>query len=86
MGMLTIWLWWDSGAFDKKIPTKKEAMLTALIFVMMIGVGWEFFELVNGLTQSTEGYALDTFHDVVSDFLGGVLAGFWGSKKSFYVS
>jgi hypothetical protein len=47
----------------------------ALIVVLIVGVGWEIFEYVNGITDSAEGYPLDIAHDMVADLLGAVCAG-----------
>ncbi len=84
LGFFFLWVWLSSGVFEIRVPSKREAFLTSLIFVMVVGIGWEVFEYVHGLTQSTEAYPLDTFHDLVSDFIGATVAGLVGRKRSLY--
>jgi len=57
-------------------------IMMALIAVLIIGISWEIFEYMNGLTQSTESYSLDVVHDLWSDVLGAFLAGFIVVKMS----
>jgi VanZ family protein len=84
MGLLSLWIIYGSGIIKKIVPEKKQAIITSLICVMVIGVGWEIFEYANGLTQSTESYPLDIMHDLISDFIGAFIAGGLASKKSLY--
>ncbi len=85
IGLLSLWICFISGIFPRATPTKKEAIITSMAAVLVIGIGWEIFEFVNGLTQSTEGYPLDTFHDLISDLAGAVIAGDLGSRKKFFI-
>jgi VanZ family protein len=84
MGLLSLWILYSSGLFKKIIPGKRQAIITSIICVMAIGIGWEIFEYLNGLTQSTESYPLDTFHDLLSDFIGAFIAGGLASQRKFY--
>jgi len=85
MGLLFLWLWFASGFFEKSLPTKREAMVAALTFAMLIGIGWEVFEYVYGIAVPVgANYPVDTFHDLVFDFVGGVGAGLLGQIKSLY--
>ncbi len=54
-----------------------------MVFIcfMIVGVGWEIFEFVNGIAQSTEGYIPDTLTDLAMDAVGSLVAGFLASKK-----
>ena len=49
--------------------------------VLVVGIGWELFELFFGLTSIADrGYAFDTAHDLLMDFCGG-LVGFFVAKR-----
>lgn len=85
MGLIFLWLWYVSGLFEKNLPTKREAMIGAVVFAMLVGIGWEVFEYVYGIAVPVGGnYPVDTFHDLCFDFLGGIAAGFFGQIKSLY--
>ncbi|MEX2010328.1 MAG: hypothetical protein WD874_00790 [Parcubacteria group bacterium] len=86
VGLFALWVFWDSGLWNKQRPSQTSAFLTAVLVTVVVGVGWEIFEYVYGLTQSTEGYGLDTVTDLIADIVGGTLAGIWGTKKIFYAS
>lgn len=82
-GCVAVWFLFDSGLFYKKPPTIVQSIIGAFVLLMIVGVAWEIFEYANGLTQSTESYPLDTFHDLLSDAAGSVLAGLIGVKSIF---
>lgn len=84
MGLLSLWVIYASGIFKRMTPTRTRTIVTVLIAVLVVGIGWEIFENLNGLTQSTEGYKLDTIHDLIADICGGLVAGFIGANKKFY--
>lgn len=85
MGFLFLWLWHVSGLFGRDTPSKKAAMLGALIFSLFISVGWEFFEFAHKIASPIGGnYPLDTFNDLLFDFLGATVAGFVGRIRKFY--
>jgi len=84
MGFMCLWIWYASGLFGKNTPNKKQAFLVALIGGMVIGLGWEFFEFANGIANPIGSYALDTFNDLLSDFVGVVAAGIVGARTYFY--
>jgi hypothetical protein len=85
IGFLFLWIWYDSGLFGRSAPSKKAVFLTALISAMIVGIGWEFFEYVNGVANPIAGnYPLDTFNDLLADFYGAVFAGIIGANKKFY--
>jgi len=58
-----------------------QTMFVIFCSVMFVGVAWEIFEKVNNIAQSTEGYTLDTIHDLLMDALGSVVAGLVGTNK-----
>ena len=83
IGLFIIWFLFYSSIFYKRSPTILESILNALLYVIIIGIGWEIFEYVNGITQSTEGYTLDIVHDLIADALGAILAGIIGLRGIF---
>jgi uncharacterized membrane protein YjdF len=75
MGFLTYWL------FRKLYPVIQplgiwKLILILLVFVMIIGVGWEIFEYIfnTALPSAGETYIQDTCYDLISDALGAVAA------------
>ena len=86
VALFGLWIWWESGLFGKKMPSKKEAFITALIFGMAAGFGWEVFEYVYNIANPSGGetYLQDTFHDLVNDFIGATIAGIYGARAKFY--
>lgn len=85
MGFLFLWIWHVSGLFDISTPTKKEAMVGVMIFVLLVSLGWEFFEYAYGIATPVGGdYAIDTLNDLLADVLGGLLAGFIGRTRALY--
>lgn len=84
LGLFSLWVAYSAGLF-KKMPLSRSAIIvTAFFSVLIIGVGWEIFEKMNGLTQSTEGYRLDTIHDLLADMAGALVAGFIGGCSKLY--
>ncbi len=84
IGLLSLWFYFHSGIIKKLVPNQKQAILKSLFFVIVIGVGWEVFEYLNGLTQSTESYPLDVIHDLIADSVGAIVAGDLASRKKLY--
>ena len=84
IGFLFLWIWYDSGLFGRETPNKKSVFIASLISAVIMGLGWEFFELVNNISHPIGSYSLDTFNDILADFCGGVFAGIVGANKKFY--
>ncbi len=85
IGSLSLWIWYASGIFEISTPNKREAMITTVLCAILVGLGWEFFESAYGIALPAGGnYHIDTFHDLVFDFLGGIVAGLIGRIKSLY--
>jgi hypothetical protein len=84
IGMFSLWVWYASGLFGRYVPTKREVFIAALVFSMLVGIWWEFFEFANGIANPIGSYALDTFADITADLVGAIVAGIWGAKKHFY--
>src|SRR4051812_36277786 len=77
LGFFFLWIWYASGIFGVSTPSKREAFATALIFVILVGIGWEVFEYVYGIANPSVGqtYMQDTFCDVCADIVGASVAG-----------
>lgn len=73
LGFFSLSIFYEFNLLGNKSSFSK-AIFMSFIFVMVLGGLWEIFEYINGLTQSTEGYSLDVFHDLLSDALGAILA------------
>ena len=50
-----------------------------LLFVFVVGMSWEYFEVAAGLYRA-ENYAFDTALDIVMDLVGGAIGYFVGSR------
>jgi hypothetical protein len=84
IGLFSLWVWFVSGLFGNNAPSKKEAFAAAVFFAMLAGIWWEFFEFANDIAHPIGSYALDTFNDVLADFVGGIVAGFYGLRRNLY--
>lgn len=61
------------GAFFIALaPSRKP--LVFLASMICIGVGWEVMEYTNGITNGEQGYWFDTWHDLLDDAVGAILA------------
>lgn len=56
-------------------------LVIIVVSVLLVGVAWEIFEYAYNIAQSTEGYVADTFHDLLMDALGALVAWRVGYKK-----
>lgn len=61
------------------LEDKKVTLILVLSFVLIIGLGWELWELFFGLTNILED-KLDTVIDLIMDFIGGYFAFLYGKK------
>jgi len=84
VAFIGLWAWFASGLFGRLVPSKKEAFVAAVVFALLAGIWWEFFEYAYGIARPIGSYPLDTFHDVLADFLGGIVAGIVGARKKLY--
>lgn len=86
VGMLSVWFLFQSGFFEISVPSKREVFFYAIVCTVLIGIGWEVFEFAYGIAGPVGGkYSLDTYHDLLFDFLGGIVVGLIGRIKSLYV-
>lgn len=74
LGLFIYWGLFASGLFVRTPASARRVVWTVFLCVFAIGVAWEIFEYVNGLTQTIEGYKLDTMNDLILDSCGGILA------------
>lgn len=57
------------------------SLLWCLIFALLVGVGWEIFEYIEGITYPRHfGYSFDTAKDLVMDLLGAALGWFLAKR------
>ena len=67
LGVFFIWLF---GLRERSYKT----LFLVVLFIVIIGVGWEIFEYINNIAKSTEEYVPDTILDLVMDTAGAVVA------------
>jgi len=86
VGILSLWFLFQSGAFEISLPNSREVFFYVIVSTVLIGIGWEVFEFAYGIAVPVGGnYPLDTYHDLVFDFLGGIVVSLIGRIKSLYV-
>ncbi len=61
--------------FEKVAHLKVRNVASVIVIVLAIGLLWEVFEW-KFVIVDREGYALDTFYDIIFDSAGGLI-GFW---------
>lgn len=74
LAMSGFWFVYLSDKFNIK-RSVKNFFIATLVPVLVIGLGWEVFEYVNGITFVLPGerYEIDTIGDVFVDLAGGML-------------
>lgn len=79
VAMVVVSLW---AVFNKNKTTYPK-IFTIVLWVTMVGVLWEVFELWIGATELSDGinFITDTLSDILMDILGGIL----GTKYSYYL-
>ena len=68
---------WISSLFLalKSKKNLKKILLSAIFGALFVGLLWELFEYVNGITYNTIGsYKLDTIKDLILDMFGGYVS------------
>lgn len=79
IGIVVIYIFFVSGYFSLPKENRLLVFLFTLSAVLVVGLGWELWELFARLTDVFED-KVDTIMDVIVDFIGGALA-FIYSKK-----
>lgn len=70
-GIFALW-------FSRKV-SKEPSILFCASAALAIGISWEFFEALNGITQLSSEIP-DTFGDVSMDVLGGYVGALLGKR------
>lgn len=80
LGGLTIGILiaWFLGIEDRSL----RLFLILFVLVMSVGIAYEIFEYVYGLTLSTEEYSLDTIHDLIMNAVGATAAYYLTTSRS----
>ncbi len=72
--LLFLWLYFFSGVFAPKSRTLFSFFVVSTLSLVLVGVAWEIFELLTGLTfVQWSDYFSDTALDFVMDFFGSVV-------------
>ena len=84
IGLVVYWAIFDlSGPLRLRPKSLLTPFLVIFLTLITIGVAWEIFEYVLGLTDSYEAsYALDVINDLLADSIGAILAAFIGIKHT----
>ena len=73
-------LWFDSW---HTLPIRPNTLFRIVGAVILVGILWEVYELVFGMTfVSDGGYVMDTTQDFIMDAIGGVVGWFVALKYS----
>lgn len=72
-GLLVVWFFRPASTF--------KSILITVVCVMIVGIIWEVFEYVYGLTQTID-YWQDTILDLILDGTGATLACFYASEET----
>jgi uncharacterized membrane protein YjdF len=73
-GLASSWVLFRSGAFFRPQSKAWFVVLATVFCVLIAALDWEIFEYLNGLTDSFEGYRLDTITDVLCGCMGALVA------------
>lgn len=73
VGLISYWVLFYSGLLFDDLRGKWFRILAVAACILVAGVAWEVFEYVYGITDSHEGYVLDTVNDLILDVAGAVL-------------
>jgi uncharacterized membrane protein len=82
LSLLGLWVSFRFGHIDSIIRYKSKSFVIAIISAFVIGIAWESFELLAGITSvNTPEYFKDFCNDVSSTFMGGVIAYLYFIKR-----
>jgi uncharacterized BrkB/YihY/UPF0761 family membrane protein len=75
--ILSLWVYFFSSFFKNQKWDKKTILRVILIGTAFVGVSWEIYEFVLGLTANAFGsYPFDTIKDILDDFIGALVVYF----------
>lgn len=81
-GLGIFWGLFDSGIiFRDRFQSRVAMIVPTFICALLVVIGWEIWEYANGLTDSTEGYVLDTINDLILGSIGVLLACLIATKR-----
>ena len=80
ISLITLFFIYDSKFLNFKIKDKIVIFSIAVGMTLIIGLGWELWELYCGFTDIVEDGA-DTFLDLIMDILGAIAAYFYSKDK-----
>ena len=66
--------------FGIPLPKWLSTFIPVLLFVLVIGVVWEVWEVVAEISTRERNYVFDTTLDIIMDLSGGALGYFVGSR------
>lgn len=75
VALLVLWIRFLSGYISVQFdhPPISQVFLLAFLGVIIIGISWEVFERLLGMTWNLEGYWADTITDMAMDIIGGLV-------------
>lgn len=74
IGLMALWLVFLSGYIIRFHLSYRTAFFTAIFSVIVIGIGWELFEVWSGvLLEEKANYIFDTTIDFIMDLAGAFL-------------
>ncbi len=74
IALLLLWFSFFSGYTRCSLPSRNALFLCMVGGALAVGVGWEVFERLLGLSWSPEGYWTDTLLDLFMDAIGALAA------------
>ena len=82
VALIFVWGYYFSGVGGGDVSVDKRLIMKTFLFVMIIGVAWEYFEYYFKIANPTKGnYVEDTTLDLIFDALGALLVGIISNKK-----
>lgn len=78
IGLSTLWFFLQSG-YVRMRQSLRNVILIAGSSIILVGVGWEIFEVLAGIPIE-ENFALDTTIDLIMDAIGAFVAGYVFTK------
>ena len=77
-----IWLFFFSGFFNLRKINLLQFLVTSILGVVLVSVGWEIFELITDTTSTTKiNYYFDTTLDTIMAILGGIIFSLFFYRK-----
>jgi uncharacterized protein YacL len=77
VGFAALWFWAHFMHLKVIRFLKLKALGVVILAIFFVGISWEIFELLGGITNMTDrGYWPDTIGDIINDFIGAIFAYF----------